>query len=42
MTIALGNRGLYQHKDAFREGLVFVIPSHSVGAFEIERSLFFA
>lgn len=42
MATALGSRGLCQQKDAFMEGLVFAIPSHSVGAFEIKRSLCFA
>lgn len=39
MTTALGSWGLYQHKDAFRDGLVFAVLSHFVGAFEMTGSL---
>lgn len=39
MRTALGCCGLYQHEDAFRDGSVFTVPSHCVGAFEIKTSL---
>lgn len=36
----LSDDNSFQHEDAFREGLVFAIPSHSMGfAFEIKTSL---
>lgn len=38
MRIALGCCGLYQHADAFRDGLVFTIPSRCVSAFEMKTS----